>query len=102
MGLLSTHIFKKFCVFSISRFYSRSFVETLHFPSFLQEGCGKKRTPSVIAARWQIPPFVAARHLFLSLSPAVTFLPGAGKSRNAKPDFRKNNPQTLAFTHRIR
>ena len=27
----------------------------------------------------QIPPFVAARHLFLSLSPAVTFLPGAGR-----------------------
>ena len=34
---------------------------------------------SVIAARCQIPPFVAARHLFLSLSPAVTFLPGAGR-----------------------
>ena len=63
MGLLSTHIFKKFCVFSISRFYSRSFVETLHFPSFLQGFCGKKRTLSVIAARCQIPPFVAARHL---------------------------------------
>ena len=27
----------------------------------------------------QIPPFVATRHLFLSLSPAVTFLPGAGR-----------------------
>ena len=27
----------------------------------------------------QLPPFVAARHLFLSLSPAVTFLPGAGR-----------------------
>ena len=34
---------------------------------------------SVIAARCQIPPFVAARHLFLSLSPVVTFLPGAGR-----------------------
>ena len=79
MGLLSTHIFKKFCVFSIFQFYSRSFVETLHFPSFLQGFCGKKRTLSVIAARCQIPPFVAARHLFLSLSPAVTFLPGAGR-----------------------
>ena len=53
MGLLSTHIFKKFCVFSISRFYSRSFVEILHFPSFLQGFCGKKRTLSVIAARCQ-------------------------------------------------
>ena len=44
MGLLSTHIFKKFCVFSISRFYSRSFVEILHFPSFLQ-GVRQKTNP---------------------------------------------------------
>ena len=44
MGLLSTHIFKKICVFSISRFYSRSFVETLHFPSFLQ-GVRQKTNP---------------------------------------------------------
>ena len=42
--LLSTHIFKKFCVFSISRFYSRSFVEILHFPSFLQ-GVRQKTNP---------------------------------------------------------
>ena len=33
---------------------------------------------------------------------AGAFLPGAGRSRNAKLDFRKNNPQTLAFVHRIR
>ena len=63
MGLLSTHIFKKICVFSTPRFYSRRFVKILHFPSFLQGFWGKKQTLSVIAARCQIPPFVAARHL---------------------------------------
>ena len=57
---------------------------------------------SVIAARCQIPPFVAARHLFLSLSPAVTFLPGAGRicpgrgksflSGGALRDVHKSDP----------
>ena len=37
------------------------------------------RTLSVIAARCQIPPFVAARHLLPSLLPTATFLPGAGR-----------------------
>ena len=50
MGLLSTHIFKKFCVFSISRFYSRSFVETLHFPSFLQGVAAKNERFGIASA----------------------------------------------------
>ena len=42
--------------------------------------CGNagSKLPQSRCAR-QIPLFVAARHLFLSLSPAVTFLPGAGR-----------------------
>ena len=48
--LLSTHIFKKFFVFSISRFYSRIFVEILHFPSFLQGFCGKKERFGIASA----------------------------------------------------
>jgi len=63
MGLLSTHIFKKICVFSISRFYSRSFVETLHFPSFLQ-GVAAKNEPSPSSLRDARFPLLSLRDIF--------------------------------------
>ena len=51
MGLLSTHIFKKICVFLVFRFYSRRFVEILHFPSFAALfSCGNSRTAVSILA----------------------------------------------------
>ena len=51
MGLLSTHIFKKICVFSTFQFYSRRFVEILHFPSFAALfSCGNSRTAVSILA----------------------------------------------------
>ena len=45
--------------------------------------------PSQAHSVRQIPPFVAARHLLPSLSPTVTFLPGAGR---ICPDRGKMSP----------
>jgi len=64
MGLLSTHIFKKFCVFSMSRFYSRSFVETLHFPSFCRVFAAKNE-PSQSSLRDARFPLLSLRDIFL-------------------------------------
>ena len=51
MGLLSTHIFKKICVFLAFRFYSRRFIKILHFPSFSAlVSCGNRRAAVSILA----------------------------------------------------
>ena len=84
MGLLSTHIFKKFCVFSTFRFYSRRFVETLHFPSFAALfSCGNSRTAVSILA--------------LSVTYGDTSPKGRGKSTAGNFLF---TPDTLATSLR--